>query len=97
MKELQFNGFSNHKQAASHSSQARFTAAQVVPELIERNFGEYELQSDSMYQKVWEVDAYDLTAAPHGSGESVEQVPKADICIGEFPASQPINALFWSA
>ena len=47
---------------------------QVVPELIERNFGEYELQSDSNYQKVWEVDAADLSAAPSGGGESVKQV-----------------------
>ncbi|EIE26115.1 alpha/beta-hydrolase [Coccomyxa subellipsoidea C-169] len=47
---------------------------QVVPELIERNFGEYELQSDSNYQKVWEVDAADLSAVPSGGGESVEQV-----------------------
>ena len=46
----------------------------MVPELIERNFGDYELQSDSNYQKVWDADSADLAAAPSGGGESVEQV-----------------------
>lgn len=46
----------------------------MVPELIERNFGDYELQSDSNYQKVWDADSADLAAVPSGGGESVEQV-----------------------
>ncbi|CAL8470365.1 g9907 [Coccomyxa elongata] len=54
-----------------YTTDSRF---QVVPELIERNFGEYELQADNNYNSVWEVDACDVTAAPKGGGESVEQV-----------------------
>ena len=47
---------------------------QVVPELLERNFGAYELQSDDNYAKVWDADARSLHAAAPGGGESVEQV-----------------------
>lgn len=46
---------------------------QVVPELVERNFGEYELHSDANYSKVWAADAEDLSAQPPGDGESVQQ------------------------
>ena len=49
-------------------------AKQVVPELLERNFGAYELQSDVNYAKVWDADARSLQAAPPGGAESVEQV-----------------------
>ena len=52
-------------------------AVQIVPELVERNFGEYELQSDSNYQKVWNADADSLDSAPSGGGESVTQVGPA--------------------
>jgi len=45
-----------------------------VPELVERNFGEFELQPDSNYQKVWEADAASLESRPSGGGESVTQV-----------------------
>ena len=47
---------------------------QVVPELIERNFGSFELQSDDNYHKVWAADARSATEAPPGNAESVEQV-----------------------
>ncbi len=47
---------------------------EVVPELVERNFGEFELQPDSNYQKVWEADAASLESTPSGGGESVTQV-----------------------
>ncbi len=46
---------------------------QVVPELVERNFGDYELQSDANYARVWEADMQDLSARPPGDGESVQQ------------------------
>lgn len=53
-----------------------YLAWQVVPELIERNFGEYELQSDSMYQRVWDADAASLAGPSSGGSESVAQVLK---------------------
>ena len=49
-------------------------AMQVVPELVERNFGELELQQDSNYQKVWDADSASLSSAPAGGVESVTQV-----------------------
>lgn len=57
--------------------QPALCAVQIVPELVERNFGEYELQSDSNYQKVWNADADSLDSAPNGGGESVTQVGPA--------------------
>ena len=48
-------------------------AMQVVPELVERDFGEFELQQDSYYQKVWDADMVSPSIAPAG-GESVKQV-----------------------
>ncbi len=67
--------------------------AQVVPELIERNFGDYELQADFKYNLVWEVDASDVTAAPKAGGESVEQVPKAELRYEFFLHQHLMSAL----
>ena len=53
-------------------------AMQVVPELVERNFGELELQQDSNYQKVWDADSASLSSAPAGGVESVTQVRHRD-------------------
>ena len=53
-------------------------AMQVVPELVERNFGELELQQDSNYQKVWDADSASLSSAPAGGVESVTQVRWCD-------------------
>ena len=47
---------------------------QIVPELVERDFGELELQQDSNYQKVWDTDSANLSSAPAGGVESVTQV-----------------------
>ena len=47
---------------------------QIVEELLERNFGELELKSDSNYQNVWDADAASLSSAPAGGRESVTQV-----------------------
>ena len=60
-----------------HQSMApdiRTCATQIVEELLERNFGELELKSDSNYQNVWDADAASLNSAPAGGGESVIQV-----------------------
>ena len=51
---------------------------QVVPELVERNFGELELQQDSNYQKVWDADLASLSSAPAGGVESVTQASCRD-------------------
>ncbi len=47
---------------------------QVVPELIERSFGSFELQSDANYPTVWEADARGSQEALPGHAESVEHV-----------------------
>ena len=59
----------------AHNNAASMRGAmQVVPELVERNFGELELQQDSNYQKVWDADLASLSSAPAGGVESVTQV-----------------------
>ena len=55
-------------------------AMQIVEELLERNFGELELKSDSNYQKVWDADVASLSSAPAGGGESVTQVMHQLMC-----------------
>ena len=48
---------------------------QIVEELLERNFGELELKSDSNYQKVWDADAaQSQLCTGWWGGESVTQV-----------------------
>ena len=51
---------------------------QVVPELVERDFGELELQQDSSYQKVWDADSASLSSAPAGGVESITQARHRD-------------------
>ena len=49
----------------------RFTTAE---ELVERHFGDFELQDHAHYATVWEEDARDLDWRPPGGGESVRDV-----------------------
>lgn len=63
--------------ALGHAASMR-GAMQVVPELVERNFGELELQQDSNYQKVWDADSASLSSAPAGGVESVTQARRWD-------------------
>ena len=60
------------KRPDAHNTQC--CAAQIMEELLERNFGELELKPDSNYQRVWDADAATLSSAPAGGGESVIQV-----------------------
>ena len=55
---------------------------QVVPELIERNFGSFELQSDANYPTVWAADASSSQDALPGNAESVEHVRSIPPCPG---------------
>lgn len=50
---------------------ARFTTDAA---LRERDFGEYELQSHDLYERVWEGDAQSTAWAAPGGGESVDDV-----------------------
>ena len=50
---------------------SRFT---IDPFLRERDFGEYELQSHTLYEAVWEGDAQSTEWAAPGGGESVDDV-----------------------
>jgi broad specificity phosphatase PhoE len=50
---------------------ARFATAE---ELVERHFGDFELQDHAHYKTVWEEDARDLAWCPPGGGESVRDV-----------------------
>lgn len=53
---------------------------QEAPELRERSFGCFELQSCSKYELVWVEDAKDSRNRPAGGGESVQDV--ADRTLG---------------
>ena len=55
----------------SPDDSARFT---VEPALRERDFGDYELQSHTLYESVWEGDAQRTGWAAPGGGESVDDV-----------------------
>jgi broad specificity phosphatase PhoE len=46
----------------------------TAEELVERNFGGFELQDHAHYVTVWEEDAKDLDWRPPGGGESVRDV-----------------------
>lgn len=56
-----------HAQAVL-SSPSRLCPQQEAPELRERNFGGYELQSCSNYERVWADDAEDPGRQPPGAG-----------------------------
>jgi broad specificity phosphatase PhoE len=45
-----------------------------APELAERYFGEYDLQSTTHYEAVWAEDAKNTATKPPGGGESINDV-----------------------
>lgn len=46
----------------------------TADELVERDFGAFELQSHDNYKAVWDADTRDLDWKPPGGGESVRDV-----------------------